>query len=123
MGAVEPTGARLVSWASLPTTAPLPGISAAVALGAQLSAAVFRMDAESVVPVHEHPNEEFGHVLSGSLELRWADQVAVLGAGEAFVVPAGVPHGARALDAGCELLECYAPPRDPTGASSPGATS
>ena len=52
-------------------------------------------------------------MLSGSLELRWADQVAVLGAGEAFVVPAGVPHGARALDAGCELLECYAPPATP----------
>ena len=105
---------ELLRWSTRESSQPLPGITASVALGAQLSAAVFTLAPGAVVPHHEHPNEEFGQVLRGSLELRWADQVHVLTAGEGFILPAGVAHGARALDDGCELLECYAPPRVPT---------
>lgn len=112
---------ELLRWATREHSAPLPGITASVALGAQLSAAVFTLVPGAVVPHHDHPNEEFGQVLRGSLELRWADQVAVLHAGEGFILPAGVAHGARALDDGCELLECYAPPRVPTPPPADGA--
>lgn len=114
------TPPQLLRWATHEASNPLPGIAAAVAVGTQLSAAVFTLAADAVVPDHDHPNEEFGQVLSGSLELRWGGQVAVLTAGEGFILPAGVPHGARALGDGCELLECYAPPRVPTPAPTTG---
>ncbi len=52
-------------------------------------------------------------MLSGSLELRWADGRACSAPARPSSSPAGVPHAARAGDAGCELLECYAPPRPP----------
>lgn len=109
----------VLDWASLAAPAPIAGITAAVASGERLSAALFTLAAGAVVPEHTHDNEEFGQVLRGSLELRWADQVRVLVAGDAFILPAGVPHGAHALDDGCELLECYAPPRNPV---PPGPT-
>jgi quercetin dioxygenase-like cupin family protein len=115
---------EIIDWAGRDRPAPLAGITAAVAIGDQLSAVRYTLEPGAPVPEHSHPNEEFGQVLRGSLELRWAGQTRVLTAGEAFLLPGGVPHAARALDGGCELLECYAPPRDPlppTG--STGGTS
>lgn len=106
---VEP----VLDWAALEVPVPLAGIQAAVGMGAQLSAARFTLAPGAVVPEHTHENEEFGQVLRGSLELRWAGGSRVLTAGEAFLLPGGVPHAARALDQGCDLLECYAPPRMP----------
>lgn len=91
----------------------LPGITASVARGEQLSAVLYSLDAGAVVPAHEHESEEFGQVIRGSLELEIAGRTAVLTAGEGFLIPGDVPHGARAGDEGCELLECYAPPRTP----------
>lgn len=110
----------IVDWAALAAPAPLAGITAAVAQGQRLSAACYTLAAGALVPEHTHDNEEFGQVLRGSLELRWADQTRVLVAGEAFILPAGIPHGARALDEGCELLECYAPPRNPVSSDPTG---
>ena len=50
-------------------------------------------------------------MLRGSLELRHGHRVRVLRAGEAFLLAGGLEHGARAGEDGCELVECYAPPR------------
>lgn len=113
---------EVIDWAGREQPAPLPGITAAVASGVQLSAVRYLLAPGAVVPDHSHHNEEFGQVLSGSLELRVAGRSRVLTAGEAFLLPGGVPHGARALEDGCELLECYAPPRNPVP-RSPGGVS
>jgi quercetin dioxygenase-like cupin family protein len=101
----------LIDWGGRTGPGPIDGVTAASAVGAQLSAALYVLGPGVVVPEHSHPNEEFGQVISGSLELLHAGTTHVLGAGRAFLVAGGVPHGARAGDEGCELLECYAPPR------------
>jgi quercetin dioxygenase-like cupin family protein len=93
-----------------PRPGPVPGITAAAVAGAQLSAARYELAPGAVVPAHAHPEEEFGVVLRGTLELEAGTSV-VLGAGESFIVPGGAEHGARAGSDGCELIECYAPPR------------
>lgn len=102
-----------VRWDALETTSPLAGISASVVVGERLSAARYVLEPHADVPEHAHDNEEFGQVMRGSLELRCDGTTTTLREGEAFVVPAGVPHAARALADGCDLLECYAPPRVP----------
>ena len=98
----------VIAWDARP--GPVPGITAASASGAQLSASLYTLEAGAEVPVHAHANEEFGLVLRGSLELLGSEP-AVLGPGEAFLLAGGVEHGARAGAEGCELVECYAPPR------------
>jgi len=103
----------VLRWAERDRREALPGITASVALGERLSAALFTLEPGAVVPEHTHDNEEFGQVISGSLELTTDGQTVTLGAGDGFLLPAGVRHGARAGAEGCELLECYAPPRDP----------
>lgn len=117
----SPVG-RVLRWDAAEHTPMVPGIRAALASGDQLSAALFTLDAGAVVPEHDHPNEEFGQVVDGSLELRFADRdgghVVVVGAGEAFILPGGIRHSAVAGAGGCTLLECYAPPRVPAAPST-----
>ena len=98
-----------IAWQALAD--PVPGVRAAAVAGEQLSAARYTLEPGAVVPVHAHANEEFGIVLSGSLELRHGHRAQLLRAGEAFLLSGGVEHGARAGQDGCELVECYAPPR------------
>jgi quercetin dioxygenase-like cupin family protein len=85
----------------------------AVAVGEQLSAAHYVLEPSAVVPEHVHDNEEYGQVLHGSLRLRHGGHEVLLGAGQGFLIPGGELHAATAGDDGCELLECYAPPRVP----------
>lgn len=111
-----------IDWAALTEHTPLPGVSGSVRLGRELSAAIFRLEPEAVVPVHQHPNEEFGQVLSGALELEVAGDRHVLHSGDGFLIPANVPHSAVATAEGCRLLECYAPARNPL-VPQPGGAS
>src|SRR5262245_57035550 len=108
-----PADAPIVSWDSLRAPGPVPGVAAATVHGAQLTAARYTLDPGAEVPEHAHDNEEFGQVLEGELVLRTGGTTTVLGPREAFLLPGGVSHGARAGAEGCELLECYAPPRRP----------
>lgn len=103
----------VINWEQLPQHGPIPGITGAVRLGDQLSAALFRLEPGAVVPRHQHVNEEFGQVLEGSLELEVGSETTTLQAGEGFLIPGDVPHACVAGPAGCLLLECYAPPRHP----------
>jgi quercetin dioxygenase-like cupin family protein len=108
-----PAPSPVIRWGPRIEPTPIPGITAAAVYGQRLSAALYRLEPGAVVPRHSHHNEEFGQVVRGALELGVDGEVCVLTEGEAFVIPGGMPHAARALDAGCELLECYAPPRAP----------
>ena len=112
-----------IDWSSLPEHAPIPGITGHVQLGTELSAALFRLGPDAVVPRHHHVNEEFGQVLEGSLELEVDAQISRLVAGDGFLIPGNVPHGAVAGPEGCLLLECYAPPRNPFVPQDQGVAS
>jgi len=112
-----------IRWAQLPAHAPVPGISGSVQLGQELSAALFRLEPAAVVARHYHVNEEFGQVLSGSLELDVDGEISQLAQGDGFLIPGDVPHAAVAGPDGCVLLECYAPPRNPFLPPQAGASS
>ena len=119
------TGATTAAfqWDDLTQYAPLPGISGSVRTGEELSAALFRLEAGAVVPLHQHLNEEFGQVLTGGLELTVDTEVSMLVAGDCFLIPGDVPHAAVAGAEGCVLLECYAPPRNPFEPGKAGTPS
>ena len=112
-----------ITWPGLHEYAPLPGITGSVVVGAQLSAAVFRLEPGAVVPRHSHVNEEFGQVLEGSLELEAGTERTLLATGGAFLIPGDLPHAAVAGPEGCLLLECYAPVRNPFAPQPAGAPS
>lgn len=109
MDSPDPT----LRWPELGSAALLPGITVSLAHGQRLTAALYSLDPGAQVPGHSHDNEEFGQVLAGSLELTAGGRARTLAAGEGFLLPAGLPHAAVAGPDGCQLLECYAPPRNP----------
>lgn len=112
------TGHVHVRWDDVATTRLAPGIAAATLTGTRLSATRYVLDPAADVPEHVHDSEEFGHVVRGGLDLLCESVTTTLRAGDAFVVPGGTPHAARAHGDGCELVECYTPPRVPTAPTS-----
>jgi quercetin dioxygenase-like cupin family protein len=113
----------VVDWEGLTQHNPIPGITGSVTSGSELSAAIFRLEPGAVVPRHHHVNEEFGQILSGSLELEAGVERSTLRIGDSFLIPGNVPHAAVAGPEGCLLLECYAPPRNPFVPQEAGGSS
>ena len=59
-----------------------------------------------------HTYEQISMVLEGSIEVQVANEKKVLKKGDAFYVPAGVPHGGTILETPTVILEsCPAPPK------------
>jgi quercetin dioxygenase-like cupin family protein len=71
------------------------------------------LEAGSVVPYHEHENEQLTYILEGCLRFRLGDdesQVVDVHAGEVLQIPSWLPHSAEALE---PTLDCdiFCPPR------------
>lgn len=81
-----------------------------VAHGERTLMGCFRIAAGAVVPVHDHPQEQTGYLVSGRLAFTVGDRTFVAEPGAAWNLPAGTPHGATALD-DCIVVEVFSPVR------------
>ncbi|MDO8615676.1 MAG: cupin domain-containing protein [Dehalococcoidia bacterium] len=70
-----------------------------------------RMEAAAVVPMHTHPHEQTGYLVSGRARLQVGDEVRELSPGDCWMIPGGVPHEATALEA-CVFIDVFSPPRE-----------
>ena len=64
-----------------------------------------------VVPVHAHPHEQIGYVVRGAIEFTIGDQVTILRAGDAYVIPGNIPHACRALEESV-AIDIFSPVRE-----------
>jgi quercetin dioxygenase-like cupin family protein len=78
--------------------------------GDSITLVLVEMEPGSAVPTHTHENEQTGTLLSGRLAFDIGDETYEFGPGDAWMIPANVPHEARAIQ-GCEIVECFSPPR------------
>ena len=60
---------------------------------------------------HSHPHEQMIYVVHGHLEFTGGDATFNLHTGDSFIVPGGVEHQARALEAS-EVLDIFHPHRE-----------
>ncbi len=67
--------------------------------------------AGAVVAMHTHPHEQTGRLLSGRMRFEIGDETHDLGPGDAWIIPADVPHEATGLE-DCLVVEVFSPPRD-----------
>ena len=65
----------------------------------------------AVVPVHQHPHEQTGYLVSGSARFVSGDEVFVARPGDSWNIPSGVPHGAEALEDSV-VVEVFSPIRE-----------
>jgi len=69
------------------------------------------LDENAIVPMHDHPHEQFSYVIEGRFEFTVGSETRVLEPGMVVLIPGGVTHGGRTLTA-CRVIDVFSPPRD-----------
>ena len=70
------------------------------------------MEPGAVVPLHRHPHEQGGILISGKLELTIGEEVRQVEAGAMFLIPPNVLHKAVAYDGPAVVLDVFSPVRE-----------
>ena len=89
-----------------------PGVDIRTNSGNQLMLSVVNFAPHSVVPLHQHPHEQMGIMISGRLKFTIGDQTRILGPGDQWSIPGGVPHEVVALEEPAVALDVFHPIRD-----------
>ena len=90
----------------------LPGIRRkTLSYGAATLMSEFRLQAGSPLPIHEHPQEQTGYLVSGRLRLTIGEETREVGPGDSWSIPGGVAHGAETLE-DAVAVEVFSPLRE-----------
>ena len=89
-----------------------PGVEIRTTAGERMMLSVVNFEPRSVVPMHSHPHEQMGLMISGRLEFSIGGVTKVLGPGDLWRIPGGVPHQVVALDEPAMALDCFHPIRE-----------
>ena len=89
-----------------------PGVSIRTTAGQGVMLTVVTFEPRSVVPEHAHPHEQMGMMISGRAEFTVGGITRVLGPGDLWRIPGGVPHRVVALDGPALALDVFHPIRD-----------
>lgn len=73
---------------------------------------VVELDPGAVVPLHRHEHEQLGIVLSGGITMTIDGTDYELGPDDAYQIPGGVEHGAKAGNEGCRVIDIFQPVRE-----------
>jgi quercetin dioxygenase-like cupin family protein len=88
-----------------------PGVEIRTTAGRGIMLSVVRLEPGSVVAEHTHPHEQMGLLIEGRLEFTVGGVTRVLGPGDLWRIPGGVPHSVRALDGPAVALDVFHPIR------------
>ncbi|HKB57851.1 MAG TPA: cupin domain-containing protein [Lacunisphaera sp.] len=69
------------------------------------------LQANTVVPLHEHPHEQATYVIEGRFEFTIGAETRIIGPGMAALIPGGVMHGGKTLTA-CRVIDIFVPVRE-----------
>jgi quercetin dioxygenase-like cupin family protein len=73
--------------------------------------AVAELDGGAVAARHQHPNEQLGIVIEGTVDFEIGGERRILKPGDTYVISSNVPHEAVAGPEGCVLIDVFAPTR------------
>lgn len=91
---------------------PIPGIRMKTLVhGEKTLLAEFHLEKGAVLPLHSHPHEQTGYLVSGSMRLTIGDAVHDVGPGDGWCVPEDVRHKAEIL-ADAVAIEVFSPVRE-----------
>jgi quercetin dioxygenase-like cupin family protein len=71
---------------------------------------IVRLDANAILPAHQHPEEQITHMISGRLRFTINGEELELGPGESLAIPGGVQHAAQVLEESV-AIDTFSPPR------------
>jgi quercetin dioxygenase-like cupin family protein len=89
----------------------LPGIrQKTLVYGKNMLMAEFRLDKGSRLPVHTHPHEQTGYLVSGHMTLRIGDEDADIRPGDSWNIPGNAEHSAT-IHEDSVAIEIFSPVR------------
>ena len=71
----------------------------------------FRLEAGANLPLHSHPHEQTGYLVSGEMELTIGGEVHKVSAGDSWCIPGAVEHSAVAHEDSV-AIEVFSPIRE-----------
>jgi quercetin dioxygenase-like cupin family protein len=71
----------------------------------------FRLQKGAVLPLHRHPHEQTGYLVSGRLDLTIGNGKRQQEPGDSWCIPGDTEHGAQALEDSV-AVEVFSPVRD-----------
>lgn len=96
----------------VPVIEPVPGCRLRTPFAQNLMLSYLEMDAGAEIPLHSHPHEQGGVLLSGKLQLTIGDETRMVEPGALFLIEANVPHRAVAIDGPVVVLDVFSPVRE-----------
>ena len=90
----------------------VPGVSIRPMWGEKVMMVLIDIEPGAEVPLHSHPHEQTGRVLSGAFYLTIDGETRLLREGDHYVIPGGVEHSAKGTDSPWLALDIFSPPRD-----------
>ena len=70
------------------------------------------LEPDAVVPLHSHPHEQLGYVVSGEIVMTIGGEDHRLRPGGAYTIPGGTEHAGTAGPEGCAVLDFFHPIRE-----------
>jgi quercetin dioxygenase-like cupin family protein len=70
-----------------------------------------KLEKGALVPEHQHPQEQTGYLISGSLRFFSGDEETIVSPGDCWTFAGGESHGAEALE-DTVVLELFSPVRE-----------
>ena len=87
------------------------GLVGRAAVGKEASLLAIEIEPNTAVPEHQHPNEQTGILLRGSMRFTIGGETKEVRPGAMWVIPAHTPHSVVVGPDGASLVELFAPPR------------
>jgi len=87
------------------------GVVVGAVHGERITLGVVELEPNSVVPEHQHQNEQLGMVLQGSVTFRVGDETRELGPGSTWCIPSDSPHEVTTGPDGAVVIDVFAPTR------------
>jgi quercetin dioxygenase-like cupin family protein len=88
-----------------------PGVQIRTFWGNEMLLSIADFIANVVVPVHSHPHEQAGTLISGEFELTIGGETRWLKPGDSYIIPGGVEHGGGTGDTPARVLDIFSPVR------------
>lgn len=79
--------------------------------GNRTSLVEFKLKAGTEIPLHDHPYEQTGTLISGAVVFQIGEQEFLAMPGDAWCIPEMVRHGAKVLEDSV-IVEVFSPPRE-----------
>jgi unsaturated pyranuronate lyase len=97
---------------TMPSREIAPGVRIRIIVGQEMMLGFIDLAEGSAVPTHQHPHEQAGHVMAGTIEMWVGDEKRLLGPGDAYAIPGNTPHGARPVGGPARVLDAFHPLRE-----------